>query len=218
VDAEKYPLQVFYQQSWRHPGRLEEYRKKEELLISEMAGAMKNDQKSMAGLMRELEELSSRFAKALEKKDTAAAERIQKQMDELGKKISQRGESQSREMAVKQRQIKPKDARVRFRIQVNSSGTDISWYKRDALISGIQSYRRETDDVNSSTEGEYLVFLGAFKVRGDGSSSWIELQADPAVASTAVQSVLIYVAGDKAHTRQLLESLDWTGLKKLLRK
>lgn len=218
VDAEKYPLQVDYQQSWQHPEKLEEARIKEEKMITEMAASMQNDQKDMAEVTRRLDALSAEMAKAWEKNDAAEVSRIQGEMNELAQQINEVGEAQTKVIEAKEQEIKPKDAKVQFTFRVNAPNFDVSWYKKDMDIAGLQVYRREFDNPNASMEGEYVVFVGDFAPKTYESETWMELKVDPAVPSISVQSIILVVAGDKAHTRQLIESMDWTALKNLAEK
>lgn len=215
--AEKYPFKVEYQQSWQHPGRLEEARLKEEQMIIEMAASMQKDQKGLDEMTGKLNALSAELAKAFEKNDAAEVSRIQSQMQELGDQLNAYGESQNKTLEARQQEIKAKDTRIRFSYRVNATQFDISRYSKEEDVAGFQVYRREFDDPNASIEGEFVVFAGNFSPKKYEFETWMELTIDPAVPSTSVQSIILVVAGDKAHTRQRLESIDWNSLKIMLK-
>lgn len=214
--TEKYQVQAEYRQSWQHPAKLEEARIREEQMIAEMAVSMQQDQKGLEETSNRMNALAEEFGKAIEKNDAAEVARIQAEMEALGQQLNAVGDAQSKEIEARQQEIKPKDARVRFMFRVNATHFDISRYTRDADLAGLQVYRQESDDPNASIEGEFVVFTGNFAPKKYEFETWMELATDPSAPSTAVQSIVLTVEGDKAHTRQLLESMDWTALKALL--
>lgn len=216
--TEKYQVQAEYRQSWQHPAKLEEARIREEQMIAEMAVSMQQDQKGLEETSSRMNALAEEFGKAIEKNDAAEVARIQAEMEALGQQLNAVGDAQNKELEARQQEIKPKDARVRFMFCVNATHFDISRYTRDADVVGLPVYRRESDDPNASIEGEFVVFAGNFAPKKYEFETWMELATDPAAPSTAVQSIVLSVEGDRTHTRQLLESMDWTALKALLKK
>ncbi|HPQ39961.1 MAG TPA: hypothetical protein PLV45_06260, partial [bacterium] len=203
-------------QDWQHPERLEEARSREDELIMEMAASMQGQQKDMEATNRELETLAAAMGKAMETNDGAEVSRIQAQMEALANRINAAADAQNQTFETRQQAIKARDARIRFMFRVNVTNFDVSWFTREADIAGLPTYRREFDNPGTTLEGEHVVFVGNFSTRAYESTTWMELNADPAAPSTSVQSMVIEVSGDADHTRKLLESMNWTALRNLM--
>ncbi|MBN1297964.1 hypothetical protein JXA80_14395 [bacterium] len=212
VGTENEPFQVEYRHTWQHPDRIEEARMKEEQIIGEMAASMRERQDNMVETTRKLDELSAAMNKAREVNDREEVKRIQRLMEELAEQYNE-GASQGKTAEERQKEIQPRDVRVRFIARVNAMSFNVSRYRKEADVSGYPVYRREYDGLNESMEGEYVVFAGDFTPKSYENEVWMELTPRREALSTSAQSIILVIAGEKTHTRRLLESMDWAALK-----
>lgn len=218
TDSEKYPLVHYFSVAWRDSKRIQEADAKTQLELAAKVPDMKNSMNNDAN--KELEQLAEKLGKAAEAGNFEEVGRLQKQIEELAKRISDGFAPVNQELEKIIERNVPRDVNLRVRIAINKFYESFDGNpKAGKLADGTLFYRRENGRMFNGTwvEGTTLVVLGsAWKLRQDGETFILEHPEFAEKPSTTVRTVVVGVQAEEKRAMETINSMDFNALKALL--
>ncbi len=215
--AARHPMEVRCFIAWQDQARL---RQAQSRLLEESAPlASQGPVEEQEALMDRMNALGEKLSAAINKNDTAEAQRIQKEMEGVGQKLRAIGEAQNKAFENVARKNAAKDAEAEVLLVLNGREETIPQGSvREAPVQGATVYRIEEGEfVNDSwREGTTVAFLGAWRLAEESGGKLMRPSHKPGAPGTSVQNVFVRIKADKVRARKLLEGVDWASLKGLM--
>lgn len=211
-----HPVKVEYRTACRDIARLQAAQQKQ-MSAMQSGGTLLEDPQFKA-LMEKQQALAADLGKAAQKNDTAAMQRIQQQLKPVSDEMQKLSDAYQKKInsAVRTNQAQDAEAKIavsgnRFQEYLSGSVT------KEAPIAGLPVYRVEPRDQGNGQreDGTTWAFLGAWRATAEGGA--VRLQAgERSGPTTSLQTVVVQVKADKVRARNILEKMDWAGLKGLV--
>jgi len=206
------PLRVDFRVEWED---LAGKAAAQQRMIQESQSIELPDDAVMESMNAEMEALTLKMTKAAEKGDMAAMQGLQKEFESLGEK-NRAAFAKTDAQVRKIEQSAPTDVELDIHFVVNQFDETLHSPLKQAPVSGLTVYRVEETDTNVPRPGTSYVFLGDWRERNQ--MEYLALSAEPRAdrIPASVQAIMVQIRGNDARARQMLETIDWNGLKGLL--
>ncbi len=183
-------------------------------IIEEVALARGDEQKRTAdAVQKSLDALTKKMEEAIAKGDTAAMERLAKEVEAAAAPAQNLGDAMSKELKEKMQAVKARDARLRAVLRVNAWDTPLAGFTAEGPVAGHPAFwQANPPDHEGDYEGEWLVFAGAWKSIDQDGTPTMTPAWNLALPHTTAQNLLVRVQGDKARARAFLEAMQWESL------
>ena len=215
---ETFPMQVDYHIQWQNDKRIQAAKAEMDRMLMKQAQKQASDTK-MEDYTADLEKLAQEFGQAIEAKDTARAEALQKEMEALGKRINEKASGDNQALDQQIRDLTPHDVELKVDLSANVFYQGfVRIPSEQAVLEGCPVVRMDHEDHTSQGwhEGATYVFVGDFSyVREENTAS---MQADeiPGAPSTKVRTVVIRVSGEKERALGIIKQINLKAIKALL--
>jgi hypothetical protein len=212
-----FPSQFIYQVEWNDPAR--KHAADEEI------------QKALAGLnnpSRRLEmeksaadnrEFTDRFVKkiqeAVDKKDWAAVELLNKEREEQEEKSRDSNQSHDGEAGRIVEKMEAHDVKVVISFSVNDFYGTFGPVLQVEPVAGFPAYRRNGWQMEATgwQEGITYVPLGTgWQIRKNGSDLYLEAKGLRGGTYTTIKNIMAGIQADPARAKQVAEKMDWNSL------
>ncbi|MBU1105790.1 MAG: hypothetical protein KKB51_03895 [Candidatus Riflebacteria bacterium] len=217
--SEKYPLVHYFSIEWRDKKRIDEAQAKLEL---ELANKMPEVQNSVDNdTNKELEQLAEKAGKAAEAGNFEEMARLQKQIEEVSKKIESGFAPVNQEINAIIERNAPRDVNIRVRIAINNFNESFTSNPKSGKLSDGTFFYRDEDGrmVNESwVEGTTYAFLGNdWKPRQDGELFLMEHPEFSEKPSTSVRAIIVEVHAEEKRALEILNSMNLKALRALVK-
>ncbi len=212
-----HPIEVEVKAACRDTVRLQAAQMKQMNAV-QTGGTILDDPKFKA-LMAKQQALATQLGAAAQKSDTAAMQRIQKEMDPIGKEMKTLSEAYEKKTNTAMRTNQARDAEVAVEISGNRFYEYLSGaVTQEAPVAGLPTYRVEPSDRGGGQieDGTTWTFLGAWRTTQESGAVRFQSDEKPG-PSTTLQTVVVQVKGDKARARAILEKMDWAPVKAIMK-
>ncbi len=215
---ENFPMKVDYFIKWQDDKKINASKSEMDQLLLKSAKKISSDT-TMKDYMARMDKLAKEFGKAIEARDTAKAEALQKEMEEMGKKANEKASGNNQAFDQQIRDITPHDVELKVNLSANVFYREFGRMPSEQTVfEGCPMIRiaDEADTTQGWREGCTYVFVGDFKyVRKDNTAS---MQADkiPGSAHTKVQTIVIEIRGEKDRAKGFIKQMNLNSIKALL--
>lgn len=205
--AEGIPIPLFISAAWSDPKQAHQG----------AAGPSKNPKED--ALLSKQAELADALAKASQKNDTAAADLIQKELDDIEVQLD--AIEAARESAPKvAAPTAPPDASLRVRVDVNPPVIPLpAGAKSLPAVSGCTAYRLpDGGPADPRQPGSTLVLVGTWSEKKEGGAARVEASRRSGATATSVQCIAVRVEAVPSRAEKVVKQVDWASIKALLSK
>ena len=219
--VESGPMRLHYQVKWMDTAKVEAARlKREEAALSPGAAPPQADQ----ARQQRFEELAAQIGAAAERGDMKAMERLQREMDAVGKQMISPAEDAERQRKGEDKAMAPRDVYAKLFFTVNDSWLafqdNYKGSNKQKPIDGNPAYRLDDNHYRENyvewVEGNTCVVIGNWKPGARSGQKGVGSSMNLKAPHTRVQSVNVCAQAEPARARALLERIDWNPLKALL--
>lgn len=174
------------------------------------------DPKEDALLVKQAE-LASALAQAGKKGDTAAEDRLQKELDDIETQLDKIESSREAAGPAAKAPATAQDSSLKITIEINPRVIPLpKGAKAASPVAGCKAYT--LGEGNSGQPGGTLVLLGQWTEAKDEGSPRLESPKAPGAKVLSVQTLAVRVEASPSRAKQVVEKMDWAGLKGLLAK
>ncbi|MBN1905123.1 MAG: hypothetical protein JW927_08505 [Deltaproteobacteria bacterium] len=215
---EEFPMRVDYFIKWQDSAKINAAKaeiNQQLISITKKQNAVERMKESTA----EMDRLAKEFGKAFETKDNAKIEAIQKQINEISKKINEQGAADKKVIDQKIAELTPHDIELRVDFSANlfyQQFMDIP-AKQD-VFEGCKIFR--IDELGQTEqgwrEGSTYIFIGYFNYVKQDSNPYMEAKPIPGILHTKVQTVVIRITGEKNRAQEFIKKMDLKAIKSLM--
>jgi hypothetical protein len=211
-----FPSQFIHQVEWNDSARTQAADEE----IRKALGALNNPSGRMGMEKSDADnrEFTVRYVKniqeAVEKKDWAAVERLNKEREEYEAKARESGQP-GKDTARIVEKLEAHDVKVVISFHVNDFYRTFGPVRQVETVAGFPAYRRNGWRMESSgwQEGITYVPLGAgWQIRKSGSELYLEAKGLRGGAYTVIKNIMTGVQADPARAKQILGKIDWNSL------
>ena len=214
--TEEGPMSFEYQWTASNPALQQEYEMKKNEMIDQFQN---NKPQELIDWEARQSALSNELVDASMRRDFIRQKQIQKELDELNRKIENYYDQQQNNGGGSHLPSPPQDTYVKLDIKVNSFSWNFSKeIEKESVEKGIIRIREGKEgwnDGNVWKQGATYLFLGPWSIADkneEGADLTASLRRD--IPHTRVQTIIIRIEGDKNRVRNILKSFQMDELKR----
>jgi hypothetical protein len=215
---ETFPMQVDYHIKWQDDKRIRAAKAEMDQMLIKQAQKQSSDTK-MKDDTADLEKLAKEFGKAIEAKDTARAEALQKEMEALGKRFNEQASGNNQALEQQIRDLTPHDVELKVDLSANVFYQEfVRIPSEQTVLEGCPVVRMDHEAHTSQGwhEGTTYVFMGDFRYIQEDNTASMQADEIPGAASTKVRTVVIRVSGEKKRAMGVIKQMNLKAIKALL--
>ncbi len=208
------PMRVYYRVKWEdQAGKMAAQKR----MAEESRSIQMPDSSTVSAMNVEMDTLTRKMTEAIQKGDAATVEKLQKELEKLGEK-HEKAFAATNAQARKIQQSEPTDLEVDVQLATNQFEATLYHAVRQAPIKGVVVYRVEEKKEDTPCPGASYLFLGNWEPRNQ--QEYLLMRAEPRsdMPPAAVQTIQVTIRGDDGRARQMINAMDWEGLKGMLGK
>lgn len=215
---EEFPMKVDYYIKWEDRSKINDARaeiNQQLISITKKQNAVERMKESTA----EMDRLAKEFGKAFEARENAKIEAIQKQINEISKKLNDQGAADKKIIDQKIKELTPHDVELSVYLTANlfyQQFADIP-AKQD-VFEGCKIIRIDEPGHTEQgwEEGSTFIFIGNFNYVKQESRPYMEAKPLPGILHTKVQTVVIRITGEKNRSQEFIKKMDLKAINALL--
>jgi hypothetical protein len=220
IGGESLPMYLAYRIEYRRVDRMEEM---EEELVETAAATMnpqEGEQARLDALQVEQELLARELEQAMATQDFARLESIGKRMEAVGRKMDAVYQAMDQRMEQATEEKLLRDVKAMVIVEVNAGGNNLDSPERIKLSGTDLAFRigdgRRRDHLDWQ-EGITRIYLGPWRTETDGELLLIT-PVEQTVGHTEVRTLSLTVQAERSRSGDLLEAMDLTAMKGLLKR
>jgi len=206
------PMNLVCEQEWQDKGKIQAA---QSASMTAMANIKpdKSAEAAAAAALKKFEQVMAAVTAAAQKNDQAELKRLQPEMDAASKAYQAAMMAQNKGMMDAVAVAKTTDSEAKIRVEANGGYEFLEVSVQETVAPGVTAYRGAG---RSDEEGATWVFLGPWQITKDHSSTRFQIRPLQG-PSCAVVSVVLRVDATRARALAILQKVDWTALKALLK-
>ena len=206
------PMELVCEQTWEDRGRKQ---KAQSDAMTAMANIKPGQaaEASAAAAEKRFNDVMAKLTAASQKGDQAEIKRLQPEMQAASKAYQDAMMAKSKGLLDAAAKGRAADADAQIRVEANARYEYLDVAGQETVAPGITGYRVKG---SSGDPGAIWVFLGPWQISKDGSSTRFQLPPLNG-PSCSVVTVRVRVEADQARAKAILEKVNWTALKALIK-
>ena len=215
---ETFPMKVACFIKWQDDKRIDASKLALDQQLMKIAKNQSLDAK-MKAYSANIDALAKEFGKAIEAKDNAKAEALQKEIDEAGKRFNEQASGNNQAIEQQIKDLTPHDIELRVNLSANVFYQELVHIPSEqTVLEGCPVIGVDDEDYGTYGwhEGTTYVFVGAFKYGHKDNTAAMQAEKIPGTAHTKVQTVVIAVQGEKNRAKGFIKQTNLKAVKALL--
>jgi hypothetical protein len=222
--AEAYPMKMDFRVKWEDSARIEIEKQKQDERLEAMAREMPKGPDPK--LQARYNELAEGIGKAAEKGDFKGMERLQREMETVGKEMFAPTEDFDKRIKAESKAAAGRDLYVRLSLGINEAWLSLGHERKGPVkldaIGGNKTYRMDNEEYSENyakwVEGTTCVVIGPWKPSDKEQQKALTADLSKKVSHTRVQSAHACAEGTPTRANEVLKKVNWDVLKGLLGK
>ena len=206
------PMALVCEQEWQDKGKIQAAQTAAMTAMSDVKPD-KAAEANAAAAQKRFEKVMAAITAAAQKNDQAELKRLQPEMEAASKAYQEAAQAQNKGMMDAIAKGKATDVSVKIRVEVNAGYEFLEVTSQEALAAGVTGYRVAG---HGDEEGTTWAFLGPWQITKDRSSTRFQIRPLEG-PSCRVVSVILRVDAAQPRALAILQKVDWTALKALVK-